>query len=73
MKCDPHRKFDPDRRRLYLRDVAQRNNCHPRTIDNRVKAGVFPVPRRDELDRKFWWDSELAEHEAKLERTVVTA
>lgn len=58
--------FNPDRRRLYLRDVATRNGCTPRTIDNRVRAGVFPPPHRDELDRKFWWDTELAEHEAKL-------
>lgn len=60
--------FNPDRRRQYLRHVAERNNCTGRTIDNRVKAGVFPPPHRDELGRKFWWDDELAAHEAKLER-----
>ena len=58
--------FKEQRRRLYLRHVAKRNACTPRTVDNRVKAGVFPAPHRDELGRKFWWDDELAAHEATL-------
>jgi hypothetical protein len=57
----------PNRQRLYLRHVSKRNNCCTRTITNRVKAGKFPAPLRDELGHKFWWDDVLAEHEAKLE------
>lgn len=59
--------FKPDRQRLYLRHVAERNSCTRRTIDNRVRAGRFPPPHRDELGRKFWWSDELAEHEATLD------
>lgn len=65
--------FNPDRRRVYLRPLAERNNCTPRTIDNRVAAGVFPPPHRDELGRKFWWSDELAEHEAKLDHQEAAA
>lgn len=58
--------FNPDRRRVSKKQYAARNNCTPRTIDNRVARGALPPPNRDELGRPFWWSDEIAEHEAKL-------
>jgi predicted DNA-binding transcriptional regulator AlpA len=58
--------FNPDRKRLRKNQVAQRNGCHPRTIDNRVRSGAFPPPHRDEIGRPFWWSDEIAQHEATL-------
>ena len=58
--------FDPTRRRVRKTQLATRSDCTPRTIDNRVKAGVIPAPHRDEFGRPFWWSDEIAAHEAQL-------
>ena len=58
--------YDPTRRRIRKNELAARNGCTARTIDNRVARGVIPSPHRDEFGRPFWWSDEIARHEAKL-------
>lgn len=60
--------FDPTRRRLRKRDLAKRNSCSTRTVDNHITRGLLPPPQRDELGRPFWWSDVIEAHEAKLER-----
>ena len=45
--------------RLTKRDVADRKRRDVRTIDNWVRKGLLPPPRRDEAGRPFWTPADL--------------
>ena len=50
--------------RLTKRDVADQRRRDVRTIDNWVRKGLLPPPRRDEAGRPFWLVTDLERTEA---------
>ena len=54
------------KRRLRKRDLAERRNCTTRTIDNHIQREILPQPHRDELDRPFWFEHEIDQHDEQL-------
>lgn|SRR5262249_20096070 len=46
-------------RKLFKREVAQREGCHPRTIERKVVDGTYPPPDGVENGYPWWWLSTL--------------
>lgn len=60
--------FVVDDLRLYKSQLAKRFSCTTRTISNWWARGLLPAPCRDEYRRPFNYASDIAEHEARLDR-----